>query len=144
MTINRTVSFRFLAVIYDPYSIRTFYIQSFSSLRLQDSDSIYLYTRLNYVNPRLTLLITYHATSLDVPTQMHTHNFPRQFLFNLLEMHRGTYVSSPLTENTILAPNDNHLDGYEYFLFKFLSSLLALLLFLFGFYFFLNIKRRVS
>ena len=101
MTINRTVSFRFLAVIYDPYSIQTFYIQSFSSLRLQDSDSIYLYTRLNYVNPRLTLLITYHATSQDVPTQTHTHNFPRQFLFNLLEMHRDTYVSSPLTENTI-------------------------------------------
>ena len=43
-----------------------------------------------------------------------------------------------------LAPNDNHLDGYEYFIFKFLSSLLVLLLFLFGFYFFLNIKRRVS
>ena len=138
MTINRTVSFRFLAVIYDPYSIRTFYIQSFSSLRLQDCDSIYLYTRLNYVNPRLTLLITYHATSQDVPTQTHTHNFPRQFQFNLLEMHRDTYVSSPLTENTILAPNDNHLDGYEYFLFKFLSSLLVLFLFLMGFYFFLG------
>ena len=59
-------------------------------------------------------------------------------------MHRDTYVSSLLTENTILAPNDNQLDGYEYFLFKFLSSLLVLLLFLFGFYFFLNIKRRVS
>ena len=59
-------------------------------------------------------------------------------------MHRDTYVSSPLTENTILAPNDNYLDGYGYFLFKFLSSLLVLLLFLFGFYFFLNIKRRVS
>ena len=63
---------------------------------------------------------------------------------DLLEMHRDTYVSSPQTENTVLAPNDNHIDGYGYFLFKFLSSLLVLLLFLFGFYFFLNIKRRVS
>ena len=28
-----------------------------------------------------------------------------------------------------LAPNDNHLDGYKYFLFKFLASLLVLFLF---------------
>ena len=53
-------------------------------------------------------------------------------------------IFSTLTENTILAPNDNHLDGYEYFLFMFLSSLLVLFLFLLGFYFFLNTKRRVS
>ena len=56
----------------------------------------------------------------------------------------GGFRSFHVLELTILAPNDNHHDGYEYFLFKFLSSLLVLFLFLLGFYFFLNTKRRVS
>ena len=48
-TINRTVSSRFLALIYDPCDIRTFYIQSFSSLLVQDGDSIYLLLQQKYM-----------------------------------------------------------------------------------------------
>ena len=88
------------------------------SLLLQDNDSIYLplqgNTRLNYANPRLTLLIgdllnhklfpvnlilkaytrtqavfvawmAHHATSPDVPAQTRTHDFPGEFLIELFQ-----------------------------------------------------------
>ena len=119
--------------IYDPYNIRTFYIQSFPNVLLQDSDSIYLLLQRKYtpklrktkidityswftkipsyfiihVNLILTAVShytpinstviytraqalfaarrTHHATSLDVPTQTRTHNFPKQLLFYLFQ-----------------------------------------------------------
>ena len=38
--------------IYDPYNIRTFYIQSFPNVLFQDSDSIYLLLQRKYT-PKL-------------------------------------------------------------------------------------------
>ena len=60
-TINRTVSFRFLAFIYDPYNIRNFYIQSISIVCYKTVILFIYYdngnARLNYEKPRLTLHI---------------------------------------------------------------------------------------
>ena len=72
-TIKRTVSFRFLAFIYDPSALQfhrslsqtiTIYPSAiYYLIQLQDIRSIYCYyngsTHLNYVNPRIHLYNTY-------------------------------------------------------------------------------------
>ena len=114
-TTNRTISFRFLAVIYDPYNISTLYVQSISIFCYKIMILFICYyngnKRLNYVKPRLTLGIWCFLKSQAISFQLDFNScFPfysDQHFCYLHPIARTSYGTSDTSRNVTGYSNQN-------------------------------------